>query len=399
MLALSFSHSNIGVPSMSLAKLRRAAAGLGAAVLAAPALAAAPTIDTAAKHAFVVDVNTGATLLDKGADQRIPPASMSKMMTAYVVFTLIGKGQATLEDMLPVSEKAWAKHKTGESNMFVPLGARVKIEDLVRGMIIQSGNDACVVLAEGLAGSEQAFVDQMNAMAPTLGLKNTHYANVDGLPDPGEYTTAHDLALLARHLITDFPDYYHYEAEKEFTYNGIKQGNRNPLLYKNIGVDGLKTGHTDEAGYGVTISAIRDGRRVIEVLSGMASMKERAGESEKVLEWAFREFNDYRLVKAGDAVDDAPVWLGESTKVPATTASDIYVTLPRIARHDMKVTAIYDSQIKAPVSKGAPVGKLVVTAPDTAPLEFPLVAAQPVERLNPVARVAATAGYLLWGRH
>jgi serine-type D-Ala-D-Ala carboxypeptidase (penicillin-binding protein 5/6) len=398
MLALSSSHSTTGVSSMSHRKLTRAAAGLGAAIVAAPALAAAPTIDTAASHAFVIDFNTGATLLDKGADDRVEPASLSKMMTAYVVFSLIAKGQATLEDTLPVSEKAWEKHKTGESNMFVPLGARVKIEDLVRGMIIQSGNDACVVLAEGLAGSEQAFVDQMNEMAQSLGLKNTHYANVDGLPDPGEYTTARDLTTLARHLIADFPTYYHYEAEKDFTYNGIKQGNRNPLLYKDLGVDGIKTGHTEEAGYGVTISAVRDGRRIIEVLVGMASMKQRATESENVLEWAFRAFSDYRLVKAGDAVDDAPVWLGEATKVPATTAADIYVTLPRTARHDMKVTAVYDSQIKAPVSKGDPVGKLVVSAPDMAPLEFPLVAAAPVAKLNPVARVAATAGYLLWGK-
>jgi serine-type D-Ala-D-Ala carboxypeptidase (penicillin-binding protein 5/6) len=382
---------------MSQHPLYGIAAGLGLSFLVAPALAAAPTIDTAAKHAVVVDFNTGTTLLDKGADERVEPASLSKMMTAYVVFQYIKKGQATLEDMLPVSERAWAKHKTNESNMFVPLGARVKVEDLVRGMIIQSGNDACVVLAEGLAGSEQAFVDQMNETAKTLGLTNTHFADVDGLPDPGEYTTTRDLATLARHLILDFPEYYHYESEKDFTFNGIKQGNRNPLLYKDLGVDGLKTGHTEEAGYGVAISAIRNGRRIIEVLVGMASMKERAGESEKVLEWAFREYSDYRLVKAGDPVDDAPVWLGQSTKVPATTAQDIYVTLARTARHDMKVTAVYDHPVQAPVTQGEPVGKIVVSAPDITSLEFPLVAAQPVAELNAFGRMAAAAGYFLWG--
>jgi D-alanyl-D-alanine carboxypeptidase (penicillin-binding protein 5/6) len=297
-----------------------------------------------------------------------------------------------------VSERAWAKHKTGESNMFVPLGARVKIEDLVRGMIIQSGNDACVVLAEGLAGSEQAFIEQMNVTAKRLGLNGTHYATVDGLPDPQEYSTPHDLAALAQHLIADFPEHYGYESEKDFTYNGIKQGNRNPLLYKNLGVDGLKTGHTAEAGYGLVVSANRDGRRVIVVLAGMQSMKERSAESEKVLEWAYREFNDYRLVKAGDTVDEAPVWLGEATKVPATTASDVFVTLPRKARRDLKVTAVYDAAVKAPVSQGQKVGKLVVSAPDMDAIEVQLVAAQPVAQLNPLGRVAAAAGYLLWGK-
>jgi serine-type D-Ala-D-Ala carboxypeptidase (penicillin-binding protein 5/6) len=378
---------------------RRGIAIIAVVVLAGTANAAAPTIDTTARNAIVLDVNTGTVLLDKGGDQRIPPASMSKMMTAYVVFDYLKRGQATMNDMLPVSEAAWAKHKTNESNMFVALGSRVKIEDLIRGMIIQSGNDACVVLAEGLAGSQQAFVEQMNVMAQKIGLTGTHYANVDGLPDPGEYTTPHDLARIATHLITDFPEHYGYESEKDFTYNGIKQGNRNPLLYKNIGVDGLKTGHTEEAGYGLTVSALRDGRRVIVVLSGMSTMRERGAESEKVLEWAFREFSDYRLVKAGDAVDQAPVWLGEDTKVPATTEKDLYVTLPRTGRHDMKVTAVYDGETKAPVTQGEPVGKLVVSAPGMDPISVPLVAAQPVAQLNPIGRVAAAAGYLLWGKH
>ena len=242
---------------------------------------------------------------------------MSKMMTAYVVFDYIKKGQAKLDDMLPVSEAAWAKHKTNESNMFVPLGSRVKIEDLVRGMIIQSGNDACVVLAEGLAGSNQAFVDQHERDGEE-DRPRPHAISPMSTACPIRRNTrrARDLATLARHLIADFPEYYHYESEKEFTYNGIKQGNRNPLLYKDIGVDGIKTGHTEEAGYGVAVSAMRNGRRIIEVLAGMKSMKERSGESEKVLEWAYREFNDYHLVKAGDPVDDAPVWLGEATKVP-----------------------------------------------------------------------------------
>jgi serine-type D-Ala-D-Ala carboxypeptidase (penicillin-binding protein 5/6) len=384
---------------MSHRMLPRAAASLTLALLAAPSFAdPPPTIDTSAQHAIVVDFNTGTVLLDKGADERLEPASLSKMMTAYVVFDYIKKGQATLEDALPVSERAWAKHKTDESNMFVALGSRVKVEDLIRGMIVQSGNDACYVLAEGLAGSESAFVDRMNEMAKQLGLEHTHFANVDGLPDPEEYTTARDLATLAHHLIADYPNYYHYESEKDFTYNGIKQGNRNPLLYKDIGVDGIKTGHTEEAGYGVAISGVRDGRRIIEVLAGMKSMKERSSESEKVFEWAFREFADYHLVKAGDPVDDAPVWMGESTKVAATTAADVFVTLPKRARHDLKVTAVYDGAVKAPVQKGEPVGKLVISAPDMNPMEVQLVAAAPVAKLDPLGRMAAAAGYLLWGK-
>lgn len=282
--------------------------------------------------------------------------------------------------------------------MFVPLGAQVKVEDLIRGMIIQSGNDACVVLAEGLAGSTSAFVDQMNDTAQKLGLKNSHFADVDGLPDPGEYMTARDLATLARDMIRDFPEYFHYNSEKDFTYNGIKQGNRNPLLYKDLGVNGMKTGHTEEAGYGLTITALRNGRRVIEVLAGMSSMKERSQESEKVLDWAYREWADYKLVKAGDTVDEAPVWLGVSDTVPVTTASDVIVTLPRTARPAMKVAAIYDHAASAPVSQGQAIGTLQVTAPDSAAIDVPLIAAQPVERVGPVTRAALAAGYLIFGR-
>jgi serine-type D-Ala-D-Ala carboxypeptidase (penicillin-binding protein 5/6) len=381
---------------MSLAKLSGAFAFLLAAV---PAWAAPPTIDTSAQYAVVVDFNTGATLYDKGADERLQPASLSKMMTAYVVFQALKKGEIKLDDMLPVSQKAWEKHKTNESNMFVPLGGRVEVEDLIRGMMVQSGNDACVVLAEGIAGSTDAFVERMNAEARKLGLKNTHFADVDGLPDPGEYTTARDLATLAVRLIKDFPEYYHYDAEKDFTYNGIKQGNRNPLLYKDPSVDGIKTGHTEEAGYGVAISALRNGRRIVEVLAGMKSMQERSNESEKLLEWAYREWSDYKIAKAGETIDDAPVWLGEATKVPAASQSDIYVALPRTERRDLKVTAVYDAPVAAPVSQGQTVGKLVVSAPDMQDETFPLVATEPVARLDAFGRVAAAAGYLLWGRH
>jgi len=362
---------------------------------AVPALAAPPTIDTSARNAFIVDFDTGAVLLDKGADQRIPPASMSKMMAEYVVFGFLKNGKATLDDMLPVSEHAW---KTGGSKMFVPLHQKVKLDDLLRGMIIQSGNDAAVVLAEGLAGSETAFVELMNEKARDLGLTGSHFANVNGLPDPDEYMTARDLATLARHLIADFPEYYHYDSEKDFTYSGIKQGNRNPLLYEDIGADGLKTGHTDEAGYCLTASVIRAGRRIIVVLAGMKTMKERGSEGDKLIEWAYRVYNDYHLVKAGDAIDQAPVWMGETTQVPVTVQQDVTITLPRSSRADMQVKAVYDGPALAPVAQGQAVGTLVITAPDVASIQVPLVAAQPVARLSPFGRMAAAAGYLIFGK-
>jgi serine-type D-Ala-D-Ala carboxypeptidase (penicillin-binding protein 5/6) len=382
----------------SLLAIFAAGLGLAAAVLPNEASAALPTIDVAANTAIVIDYDTGAVLYDKDADKRIPPASMSKIMTAYVVYTYLKEGRVKLDDTLPVSEKAWAKHKTNESNMFVPLGARVKVEDLIRGMIIQSGNDACVVLAEGLAGSTDAFVDRMNEMARKLGLKNSRFADVDGLPDPEEYMTARDIATLARAMIRDFPEYQHYDAEREFTYNGIKQGNRNPLLYKDIGVDGMKTGHTEEAGYGITVTALRNGRRIIEVLSGMKSMNARSQESEKLLDWAYREWADYKLVKAGDTVDEAPVWLGVSATVPVTTVQDVLVSLPKRSRPQMKVTAIYDHAAAAPVKEGQVVGKLRVTAPDVAEIEVSLIAAQPVEKVGALARAGLAAGYLIFGR-
>ncbi len=382
-------------PSLSI--IVAAGLGLSAAVLPMHASAAPPTIDIAANTAIALDYDTGAVLYDKDADKRIPPASLSKIMTAYVVYTFLKEGRVKLDDTLPVSEKAWAKHKTNESNMFVPLGAQVKVEDLIRGMIIQSGNDACVVLAEGLAGSTDAFVDRMNEMAKKLGMTGSHFADVDGLPDPEEYMTARDIATLARAMIRDFPEYQHYDSEKEFTYNGIKQGNRNPLLYKDIGVDGMKTGHTEEAGYGITATALRNGRRVIAVLSGMKSMNARSQEGEKLIDWAYREWGDYKLVKAGDTVDEAPVWLGVAATVPVTTAQDVLVSLPKRSRPQMKVMAVYDRAAAAPVKQGQIVGKLHITAPDVAEIDVPLIAAQPVAKVGALARAGLAAGYLIFG--
>jgi serine-type D-Ala-D-Ala carboxypeptidase (penicillin-binding protein 5/6) len=360
----------------------------------APVMPITGPIDTQAKHALIIEAETGAVLLDKGAHERLPPASMSKVMTAYVVFGMLKEGRAKLDDELPVSEHAW---RTQGSKMFVPIGSRIKIGDLLRGMIVQSGNDACVVLAEGLAGSEAAFVELMNRKAKEIGLTDSHFANVDGMPDPEHYMTAHDLATLALHTIKDFPEHYHYYSEKEYVFNNINQGNRNPLIYKDIGADGLKTGHTEEAGYSLLASVHRDKRRIVLVLGGLPTMKARAQESERLIEWAFREFNDYQLFAAGDKIDEAETWLGASTKVPLTVAQDLVVTMPRKSRKEMKVTLAFDKPVPAPVKKGDKLGKLIVTAPDIDPVEAPLVAANAVDRLGPLGRMAMVAGHMIWG--
>jgi D-alanyl-D-alanine carboxypeptidase (penicillin-binding protein 5/6) len=322
---------------------------------------------------------------------------MAKMMTIYTVFSMLKDGKAKLTDELPVSEEAW---RTGGSKMFVPLGGKISIDDLLHGAIIQSGNDACVVLAQGLAGSVEAFVDLMNEKAKAIGLKDSHFANVDGLPDPNEWVTARDLATLALRTVKDFPEYYKLYSQMDFTYNNIKQGNRNPLLYKNMGADGLKTGHTEEAGFSLTASIVRGGRRVIMVLGGLPTMKARAEESERLADWAFREFNDYRLFAAGDKVDDAQIWLGSDARVSLTVGKDLVVTLSHKQRKDMQVALQYDSPIPAPVQKGETLGKIVVSAPDMTQQEVPLIAGADVPRMDAMGRIATLAGYLVWGnRH
>jgi D-alanyl-D-alanine carboxypeptidase (penicillin-binding protein 5/6) len=265
-------------------------------------------------------------------------------------------------------------------------------------MVVQSGNDACVVLAEGLAGSQEAFIEQMNRKAQEIGLRDSHFANVDGLPNPEHWMTARDLAVLAVRTIQDFPEYYKYYAEKEFKFNNINQGNRNPLLYKNMGADGLKTGHTEEAGYSLLASVKRGDRRIVLVLSGLPSMKSRAQEAERLTEWAFREYNNYKLFTAGAKIEDAEVWLGAQAKVPLTVDKDLVVTLPRKSRKDMKVTVDYSQPLPAPVEKGQQAGKIVITAPDMPPVETPLLAGTGVERLGPLGRAATVAGHMIWGR-
>jgi D-alanyl-D-alanine carboxypeptidase (penicillin-binding protein 5/6) len=387
----------IGASAVSAAEKHKPRPPAAKPAPAAPQPAQGSAFTTEAKHAIIIETETGTVLFNKNADERMPPASMSKMMTAYVVFGLLKSGQAKLTDELPVSAEAW---KTGGSKMFVPVGGHISIDNLLQGMIVQSGNDSCIVLAEGLAGSQQAFVDMMNAKAKEIGLTNSHFDDVDGLPDPNHWMTARDLATLAWRTIQDFPEYYHYYSEKNFAFNNIDQGNRNPLLYTTPGTDGLKTGHTEESGYSLTASIARGDRRIIVVENGLPSMKARGQEGQRLAEWAFREFNDYKLFSGGDKVDDAETWLGVQPKVPLVIHKDVLVTMPRASRKDMKVTVSYTKPIPAPVTEGQEVGKISIAAPNMATVELPLYAGASVARIGTIGRMATVAAYLIWGnRH
>lgn len=368
---------------------------LAAAVVAGAVPAFAQTIETQARQAYIVDMKTGTVLLDKNSDELMPPSSMSKMMTAHMLFEKLQKGEVKLTDEFPVSEKAW---RIQGSKMFVPLGGRVKVEDLIRGIVIQSGNDACVVVAEALAGSEEAFAEQMTKKARELGLTKTVFKNASGWPHPEHLTTARELALLAKHTIEAYPEYYKYYAELNYTYNGIKQGNRNPLLYKPLGADGLKTGHTEIAGYGLTASVKRGERRIIMVLNGLPSMKARAQESENLIDWSFREWENYALFKQGETVQSAGVWLGDAKNVSLQAGENLEVTLPRKARQGMKVTAVFQEPIPAPVQKGQTVGKLTIAAPGVQTRELPLIAGEAVGQLGPAGRIGAAVSYLIFGQ-
>ncbi len=356
--------------------------------------AALPTIDTSAKQAILIDFETGSVLYAKNADERMAPSSMAKMMTLYILFERLKEGRIKMDDTLLVSEKAW---RTGGSKMFVKIGSRVTVQDLIQGIAVQSGNDACVVVAEGLDGSEQAFADEMNRKARELGLLNSHFVDASGLPDPDQYMTARDLSLLARDLIKDFPEQYHVFSEVDFTYSGIKQGNRNPLLYKSVQVDGVKTGHTDVGGYGLTASGVNNGRRLLLVLNGMDSVNERARESEKLLDWGYREWGDYALFKTGDKMGDADIWLGDRPSVPLIADHSVTITLPRGSRDKMKVALVYKSPISAPIAQGDVIGKITIEAPDVPNMEVALRAGDSAGRLGFMGRIGAAVHYLVYG--
>jgi len=354
-----------------------------------PVATAVGSVDVLSRQALIVDFETGATLLEKNADERMPPSSMSKLMTMYVVFDRLKQGRLQLDQMLPVSERAW---RMGGSKMFVDIGQQVRVEDLIRGVIVQSGNDACIVLAEAISGSEQQFAELLNEYARRMGMTNSNFRNSTGWPDPEHRMTARDLSILARRLITDFPDYYRFYNERSFRFANISQDNRNPLLARVPGADGLKTGHTEEAGFGLTGSAMRDGRRVILVLNGLPSMRARAEESERLMEWAFREFEAVTLFRAQDTVEEVPVYLGERRTVPMVGGRDIVLTLPRRWRERLEVRVRYQAPLAAPVMRGQTIGELQVAGQGVPTLSVPLVAGADVEKLGLLPRIPAVIG-------
>jgi serine-type D-Ala-D-Ala carboxypeptidase (penicillin-binding protein 5/6) len=336
----------------------------------APTPAPVPAVPSIGASSYVLlDAESGRVLASRNADEALAPASLTKVMTAYVVFSELDAGRLALTDMVTVSEKAWRRQG---SRMFIEVGKQVSVEDLLRGMIVQSGNDASLALAEHIAGSEDAFADLMNRQAEALGMRNTHFVTVDGLPGEGHLSSASDMANLARAMVTRFPDYYAWYSEREFTFNGIRQHNRNSLLWRDETVDGLKTGHTEAAGYCLIASARRGDMRLITVVMGSASERSRADESQALLNYGFRFFESHRLYAAGATLAQSRLWKGEHDSVPLGIGSDVVVTLPRGAYERLSANLRVQGQLVAPLEEGTQVGQLVVSLDGETLVEQPL---------------------------
>lgn len=356
--------------------------------------------NTEAKFAYMIDFDTGTVLYNKRGDEAMPPASMSKLMTAYIIFSKLKNNELNLEDSFTVSTNAWKKggHKSGSSTMFLIPHQKVKIKDLLRGIIVQSGNDACIVAAENISGSEKYFADLMNEKASEIGLKHSSFKNATGLPEKGHLMSAEDLTHLASVLIRKFPKYYEIYSEKSFTYNKIKQGNRNPLLYANPKADGLKTGHTSASGYGLVASAVdpdNKERRIIFVLNGLKSMKARAVESKRFLSWGLNYFDNYTLLEKGQEIETLPVWLGKTDTVKAIVPQEIKLTLPKSKRSKLKATVTYPSVVEAPIKKGQELGKITFSLPDEEDKTYPIVAKESVERVRYIGKLIFAIKHLL----
>ncbi len=341
---------------------------------------AAPRFETDAPIAYMTDLSSGAVLFQKNADEQIPPASMAKMMTVYVAFDLIEKGKLSLDDKFRVNEATWKKWNNRGSTMFLGVGDQVSVSDLLHGIVTLSGNDACVVLAEGIAGTEEAFVGLMNKRAKELGMSKSRFGNSNGWPDEGRtMVTARDLANLGAATVNNFPKLYDdFYGQDEFSWNGIKQPNRNPLIGRVAGSDGLKTGHTEEAGYGFTGSAEQKGRRLVSVLAGLNSYGGRVEESVKFMNWGFNAWEPKKLFTKGTKVQNAEVQLGDSSTVSLVAPKDLYATLPKGSDDNITMKVTYDGPIKAPILKGQPVATLIVTTEDAGRQMVPLVAGEDV---------------------
>ncbi|MEO0989364.1 MAG: D-alanyl-D-alanine carboxypeptidase family protein [Pseudomonadota bacterium] len=348
--------------------------------------------ETPAGSAIVIDLGTGTVLLEKNADVPLPPASMSKLMTLNMLFEALRDGRVTMDTEFGVSPKASAM---GGSKMFLRSGSRVAVKDLIPGIIVQSGNDACIVVAEGLAGSEDAFARLMNQRAADLGMTGSTFANASGWPDPAHRMTIRDLAFLGQRMVEEFPEYYGYYAQDVFTWEEITQRNRNNLLKLGIGVDGLKTGHTEEAGYGLVGSAQQGARRIVFVITGLDSALDRSQAGEQLVNWAFRQFVEKPLLDKDTVLAEARVWMGKKERVNLVTADDVTLLMPALAQDELSATIVYESPIEAPITAGQPIAELVVERPGLPDERVPLVADQDIARGGFLPRVRSSSQVLL----
>ncbi len=353
--------------------------------------------ETRATSAYLYDVTTDTVLYEKSANTPLPPASMSKLMTLYMLFEALRDGRVTLDTTFGVSTKA---RQMGGSTMFLDETDRPTVESLIKGIIVQSGNDACIVVAEGLAGSEDAFARQMNARGPEIGLTNSTFANASGWPDPNHRMSMHDLAVLATSIINDFPEYYGYFALEEYDFDGRSPSNRfnrNPVLGLDMGADGLKTGHTEEAGYGLVGSAMQGDRRIVFVFTGLEAQVDRRQEAESFINWGFRQFLPRDVAKKGDTIAQAPVWMGSQQQINLITDADIRLLVPAIAQDSLQTRVEYATPLEAPITAGAKVGELVITAADMPEKRIDLVSDRDVAYGGFLPRIRASA-YVLFDK-
>jgi len=365
-------------------------------------LPAKSEIEINVSTAILQDYLSGEILYEKDPDQKIYPASMTKIMTTIIAFDLIKKGDLSLEDKFLVTENAWRLSKSGYSSMFIMVGDEVSVENLLRGIIVASGNDACVALAEGIAGSEDQFAIMMTAKAKEIGMTNTNFNNSSGIDHINNYSTVRDILIMSNYLIKNFPENYQYFAEKEFTWDRtggdpIKQGNRNPLLYKNIGADGIKTGHLAVAKYSLAASIFKNNRRFISVGSGFETKNSRSKESLKLLIWGLTNFDTIKISKSNEKFDSLDVWLGKKQKIDVYTKQDIYKTIPKARKKYLKGIIQYNGPILAPIKKDDVVGKFKVFYKDDLINEYNLYASEDIKKVNMFSRILKSINFIIWG--
>jgi len=359
-------------------------------------------ISVNAKTAILQDYLSGEILYEKDADLSIYPASMTKIMTSIIAFDLIKKGELTLDEKFIVSENAWRLSTAGYSSMFIMVGDEVSVENLLRGIIVASGNDACIALAEGIAGTEEEFAVLMTEKALEIGMENTNFSNSSGINDPNNYSTVRDILIMSNYLIKNYPEYYHYYKEKEFTWDRtggdpITQGNRNPLLYKNMGADGIKTGYLAVEKYSLASSIKKKNRRLIAVGSGFNSKNDRSRQSAKLLTWGLTKFDTILIGKKNDVISELDVWQGKQKKVKAYISSDIYKTIPKAKKKYLKVTINYEGPLEAPIEKNDVIGKMKITYKDEVVGNYDLFASESVQKQNIISRILSSINFLIWG--